>query len=114
MDDRIFSDSSEYSYANLIYNIQLVNSDIENIKPFHFLSFLYDITKAFKMISSALSLAFDDITTKVNIWRDLFKTHYKDAKSLQDIMNKEIELKICELNGENNKPTFDLYKPKNQ
>jgi len=94
---------TQYSYDFLINNIKQVNEDIENIKPFQFLVFLFDITKAFRMLSSALGMAFSDITSKVDVWRGLFKDEYKDAKTIQEVMQREIDLKICELNGENNK-----------
>jgi len=103
MDDKLFSMESPYSYDFLITNIKEVNEDVENIKPFQFLMFLFDITKAFRMLSTALSVAFSDITSKVDIWRDLFRKDYKDAKSIQEIMLTEIERKLCELNGDNNK-----------
>jgi hypothetical protein len=54
------------------------------------------------MLSTAISVAFSDITSKVDIWRGLFKNNYKEAKSIQEVMQKEIDLKLCELNGENN------------
>jgi hypothetical protein len=103
MDDKNFSMDTPYSFEFLMKSIKEVNEDIENIKPFQFLVVLFDITKAFRMLSSALSVAFSDITSKVGIWRDLFKNNYKDSKSMQEVMQKEIDLKLCELNGDNNK-----------
>ncbi len=92
-----------YSYDFLMKCLKEVNSDLDKLKPFQFLVALYDVTKAFRNLSSALGLAFSDITSKVEVWRGLFKNWYKDANSIQEILLKEIELNICPLNGENNK-----------
>jgi hypothetical protein len=103
INDDNFSDKTTYSFDNLLNNLKAVTQDLDNIKPFEFLIGLYDITKAFRMLSSALSLAFSDITSKVDIWRSLFKTYYKDCKSIQEVIKTEIDGKLIELNGENNK-----------
>jgi hypothetical protein len=97
-----FSQKIPYSYINLINNIEAVNLDLDNIKPFEFLSVIYEFTRGFKSLSSSVSMAFSDISEKIEIWRKLFLNEYPEAESLQQVMEKEIELNIHILNGDNN------------
>jgi hypothetical protein len=100
--DRYFNTKDPYSYDNVIKNLELVNTDLDNIKPFEFCQAVFEFTKAFATLGTAVSMGFSDITEKVQIWRDLFNI-YTDSDSLQSVIDKEIDLKIIELNGENNK-----------
>ena len=100
--DSNFSQKIPYSYNYLMNNIEAVNTDLDNIKPFEFLSIIYEFTRGFKNLSSSVSMAFSDISEKIEIWRKLLLNEYPEVESLQQLMEKEIELNIHVLNGENN------------
>ena len=101
-DDNNFSHKTTYSYERLMKSLEEVNTDLENLKPFAFLATIFEFTRAFKQMGSSISMAFSDITEKVDIWRNLFKTEYPQASTLQEVMTKEIELNLQKLNGDNN------------
>jgi hypothetical protein len=101
-DDSNFDQKVPYSYEKLIWCLEEVNKDLDNLKPYQLLYAIYEFTKVFNTLSTALSVAFSDITTKVDNWRQLFKTYYKDLDTMQQLMEKEIELKLEQLNGDNN------------
>ena len=102
LDDENFEQKTQFNYDICLKNFQEAEKDLENINIYYLLRPIWEITKAFKALSTALSVGFSDITSKVDIWRINIKTHFPDAKSVQDVIEKEIELKIHELNGENN------------
>lgn len=101
-DDKNFNSSDKYNYDRLINYFTAVTEDLDHLKPYELLAGIYEFTKAFGQLSTALSMGFSDITSKVDVWRSLFKTHYKDQKDLQSVMITEVMLGIQELNGENN------------
>lgn len=102
IDDHNFEQKKEFDYQICIKHFDLVSQDLENLNPYHLLRPIWEITKAFKALSTALSVGFSDITSKVQVWRDNIKNFYPDCTSIQDVMKREIDLKIHELNGENN------------
>jgi hypothetical protein len=103
IDDRNFDEKVPYSYDRLVSLLEQSSKDVECLKPYEFLGGLYEFTRSFKKISSSVSMAFSDITEKVGIWRSIFKNDsFSDATCIQDVVNKEIELNIHELNGDNN------------
>lgn len=103
LSDKNFTQETPYDYKTLLSCFEEVNKDLEHIRPYEFLRGIYEFTKGFKKLSSSLSLAFSDITDKVGLWRQLF-TNYDPYKftDIQSVMEKEIELNIHELNGDNN------------
>jgi hypothetical protein len=101
-DDKNFDSKVPFNYDNLVKNLELVNSDLDNLNPYAYLQAIFEFTKAMSKLGSALSTAFSDVTEKVDIWRNLYKVYYPELTTMQSVMNKEIELKLTELNGENN------------
>lgn len=101
-DDKNFSKREEYNLNNLIKSFEATCLDLDNIQPFEFLSGIYEFTRAFKTVSVALSMAFSDITSKVEIWRELYRDHYKTENTIQEVVITEVTLGFAELNGENN------------
>lgn len=101
-DDTNFSANEPYSHKRLITYLEAVAEDLENLKPFELLAAIYEFTRAFTELSTALSVGFSDITSKVDIWRNNFKTFYKDCKSMQEVMELEIKMQIHQFNSENN------------
>jgi len=102
LDDKYFNSEDKYNYNRLIGYFTAVTEDLDRIKPFELLAGIYEFTKAFGELSTALSMGFSDITSKVEIWRNLFKDFYRDQKDIQTVMITEVMLGIHELNGENN------------
>lgn len=102
-DDNIFSHKTNFDFDFFMNNLEILNKELSKIKPFEFLVTIWELTKIFNQLGSSLSMAFSDITEKVNIWRSLFKVVYTDYYDIQSVIEFEIKNKIQELNGENNK-----------
>jgi len=102
LDDNNFEQKKEFDYQLCIKHFELASKDLEHLNPYHLLRPIWEITKAFKALSTALSVGFSDITSKVQVWRDNIKSFYPECTSIQDVINKEMDLKLHELNGENN------------
>lgn len=104
LDNKNFDQKDPYNVEKILSNLQNCSSNLDNLDPYEFLSAVYEFTKAFGALSSALSMGFSDITEKVQIWRELYINHYTDDsyKDMQSVMEKEIQLKIHILNGDNN------------
>ena len=73
--------------------MKLAQKDLEHFNPYFVLSPVYDFTKFFNKISSALSMGFKDITEKVEQMRQLFKK-YPDINDIQSLIEKEMSLNI--------------------
>ena len=101
-DDYNFNQNIQFDFKIISFKLQKASETPNNLNPFYTLSAIYDFTKFFKDISSALSMGFSDITEKCELMRKRF-TEYPDSTSIQDLCNKEIELNIYKLNGDNNK-----------
>lgn len=104
IDDKNFDKNVAYDFSKLIGHFENINKDLDHINPYEFIAGIFEFTKAFFTLGSALSMGFSDITDKVKIWRALFKVNYTDVVycDLQTVMEKEIQLNIHNLNGENN------------
>lgn len=96
-----FNQSIPYSYGKLIENLEECTRDLEHLNPMSFLTAVYEFTKAFHILSSALTLAFADITEKVETWKNLYQ-NYPECNDMQSLMLIEIEKGVHILNGENN------------
>ena len=90
------------------FNFELVTSKLEEasktpekLNPFYTISAIYDFTKSFYQISSALSMGFSDITEKCGIMREHFKA-YTGATDIQNLLEIEMNLGLYKLNGDNN------------
>ena len=101
-DDNNFNQNIGFDFKIISFKLQKASETPNNLNPFYTLSAIYDFTKFFKDISSALSMGFSDITEKCELMRKRFN-EYPDANSIQDLCKKEIELDIYKLNGDNNK-----------
>lgn len=102
IDDRNFNANDPYSHSRLVYYLSRVAEDLDHLKPFELLAGIYEFTRAFGQLSSALSMGFSDITSKVENWRNLFKNYYPQHQDIQSVMITEVMLNIHELNSENN------------
>ena len=100
-DDKNFDQAVPYDIKKIEEKLTIAAQDLEHLDPYYTLSPIYDFTKFFDKISSALSMGFSDITKKVNQMRRKFN-EYKDADNIQQLLGKEIELDIHRLNGQDN------------
>jgi hypothetical protein len=101
-DDNNFNQEIPFDFKSISFKLQKASIMPDKLNPFYTISAIFDFTKFFKEISSALSMGFADITSKSQIMRERFK-EYPDATDIQNLLNKEMELGIHRLNGENNK-----------
>ena len=101
-DDNNFNQEIPFDFQNISYKLQKAAIMPDKLNPFYTISSIFDFTKFFKKISSALSMGFSDITSKSEIIRKKFQ-EYPYATDIQDLLNTEMQLGIHKLNGENNK-----------
>ena len=100
-DDKNFDQKVPYNIKSVEEKLTVASKDLDHLNPYYTLSPIYDLTKIFYNISSALSMGFSDITTKVGQMREKFK-EYPNVENIQQLLGKEIELDIYKLNGDNN------------
>lgn len=103
LDDKNFEQKTHFNFDLCINLLEECGENLEKLNPYVFLRPIWEITKAFRALSVCLSVGFSDITSKVQVWRDLIKNIYKEENTIQEIVEKEISLNIHELNGENNR-----------
>lgn len=102
LDNKNFEHEKPFDFDLCVSLFEECAKDLDNLNPYLLLRPIWEVTKAFKALSTALSVGFSDITSKVETWRDIFKQYYPDCNSIQEIIEKEISLKIHECNGDNN------------
>ena len=101
-DDNNFSQKVPFDFKSIFYKLQKASLTPQKLNPYYTLSSIFDFTKFFNEISSALSMGFSDITDKCGKMRQKFAA-YPDATDIQNLLQTEINLNIHKLNGENNK-----------
>lgn len=99
-DDKNFDQNVDYKLSSILENIDKL-TDLNHFNPYNILSPIYEFTKIFGKISSALGMGFKDITEKVNLMRQIIK-QYPSVNNIQDLILEEIKLNIHQLNGKNN------------
>ena len=100
-DDNNFNQEIPFNFQNISFKLQKASETPNNLNPFYTISAIYDFTKFFKQISTALSMGFSDITEKSQIIRERLN-EYPDVTDIQSLLIHEIKLDIHKLNGENN------------
>ena len=102
--DDNFTQATPFDFKKVYENLEKASKNPDKLNPYHTISAIYDLTKFFKDISSALSMGFSDITEKSQIMRQRFQK-FENATDIQDLLTKEMELQlnIYKLNGDNNK-----------
>ena len=101
-DDNNFNQDIPFDFQNISFKLKKAVENPKELNPFYTISSIFDFTKFFKEISSALSMGFSDITEKSQIMREKFE-EYPTSTDIFDLLNKEMELNIHKLNGNNNK-----------
>ena len=100
--DKNFSQEVPFDFKKISMKLKKASETPEKLNPYYTLSAIFDFTKFFKEISSALSMGFSDITEKCGIMREHFK-EYKEATDIQNLLQIEMNLNLFKLNGDNNK-----------
>ena len=100
-DNNNFNQEIPFEFKGVSFKLKKASENPDKLNPFYTISAIFDFTKFFKEISSALSMGFSDITEKSEIMRQRFE-EYPDATDVQDLLNKEMQLNIHKLNGDNN------------
>ena len=100
-DNNNFSQKIPFDFKVISFKLQKASQSPEKLNPFYTISAIFDFTKFFYQISSALSMGFSDITEKCEIMREKFKA-YPDATDIQNLLEKEMKLNIHKLNRDNN------------
>ena len=101
-DDHNFSQKVPFDFKSIFFKLQKASLTPTKLNPYYTLSAIFDFTKIFEKISSALSMGFSDITEKCGIMRQKFNV-YPFAKDIQNLLQTEINLDLHKLNGDNNK-----------
>ena len=101
-DNSNFNQDLPFDFKSIFFKLQKASVTPDKLNPFYTISLIYDFTKIFKTISSALSMGFQDIVEKSNIMRQRFE-EYNEVSNIQELLNKELEMGIHKLNGDNNK-----------
>ena len=94
MDDNNFEQKKPFNYDLCVELFEECGKNVDNMNIYLLVRPIWEITKAFEALSSALSVGFSDITSKVQVWRSNVKTYYPQATTIQEIIEKEIELQI--------------------
>jgi hypothetical protein len=101
-DDKNFSQEVPFDFKKVSEKLKKASETPDKLNPYYTISAIFDFTKFFKEISSALSMGFSDITEKCGIMREKFN-QYPEATDIQNLLQIEMKLNIHKLNGENNK-----------
>ena len=101
-DDRNFSQKVPFNFQEITEKLKIASASPDKLNPYYTISAIYDFTKFFKEISSALTMGFSDITEKCGIMRQKFN-EYPEATDIQNLLQIEMDLNIHQLNGDNNK-----------
>jgi hypothetical protein len=101
-DNNNFSQNIPFNFEIISFKLKKAAENPQKLNPFYTISAINDFTKFFKLISSALSMGFSDITEKAQIMREKFE-QYKDATDIFDLLETEIKLDVHRLNRDNNK-----------
>ena len=100
-DDNNFSQAVPFDFKKITSNLKNASKSPEKLHPYYTIVSIYDFTKFFKEISSALSMGFSDITEKCGIMREKFK-QYPEATDIQNLLQIEMDKNIHQLNKSNN------------
>ena len=101
-DNNNFSQEIPFDFQKISFKLQKASETPDKLNPFYTISAIFDFTKIFKKISSALSMGFSDITEKCGIMRQKFET-YPEATDIQNLLQIEMNLNLHKLNKDNNK-----------
>jgi len=99
-----FSQDVPFDFKQVAYKMEKASKKPDKLNPYYTISAIFDCTKVFYSISSALSMGFSDITEKCGIMRERFKECQEatDIQNLLEIEMKNKNVNLYKLNGDNN------------
>jgi len=100
-DDKNFSQDVPFNFKQITEKLKIAATAPDKLNPYYTISAIYDFTKFFKEISSALSMGFSDITEKCGIMREKFN-EYPEATDIQNLLEIEMGKNLHKLNKDNN------------
>jgi hypothetical protein len=100
-DDKNFSQDVPFNFKQITEKLKIAATAPDKLNPYYTISAIYDFTKFFNKISSALSMGFSDITEKCGIMRERFK-QYPEATDIQNLLQIEMGKNLHKLNKDNN------------
>ena len=100
-DDKNFSQDVPFNFKQITEKLKIAATAPDKLNPYYTISAIYDFTKFFNKISSALSMGFSDITEKCGIMRERFK-QYPEATDIQNLLEIEMGKNLHKLNKDNN------------
>lgn len=99
--------TQKFNQETLIKNLEDINKNLGDIPTESWNNAMLEFVKIFNQMGSAMSMAFNDITSKVGIIRRNCKS-WSDLKGgIITMVRHEMALKINHLNGENPKEAPD-------
>lgn len=97
-------ESSElYDFEKVLNSLGEAAKNLSDISIEPLCVALYEWTILFKLLGKTLSMAFSDITEKVQIMRNHLKNYGSKINGIMSLVQLEISLDVHRLNGENNK-----------
>ena len=100
-DDNNFSQKIPFDFKEITYKLKKASGTPDKLNPYYTISAIFDFTKFFKEISSALSMGFSDITEKCGIMREKYN-QYPEAEDIQNLLEIEMKKNLHKLNRDNN------------
>ena len=100
-DDKNFSQEVPFDFKKVSEKLKKASETPDKLNPYYTISAIFDFTKFFKEISSALSMGFSDITEKCGIMREKYN-QYPEAEDIQNLLEIEMKKNLHKLNRDNN------------
>ena len=100
-DNNNFSQEVPFDFKKISEKLKNASTSPDKLNPYYTISAIYDFTKFFNSISSALSMGFSDITEKCGIMREKFK-QYPESTDIQNLLEIEMRKNLDKLNKDNN------------
>lgn len=94
---------SVYNYVKVLKALEEASSNLADMPIEPLCVAIYEWTILFKLLGKTLSMAFADITEKLQIMRKHALNYGSKISGIMSLIQLEISLDIQKLNGENNK-----------
>lgn len=95
-------DSKAFDPYLILRNLEETAKNLEDLPIEPFCIALNEFTKLMKLLGSALSLAFSDITSKTGAMMGHLKTYKDKMNGVMSLIQLELKLGVQNLSGENN------------
>ena len=96
-------EANYYEYPKVLKSLGEAAKNLDDVPIEPLCVALYEWTILFKHLGKSLSMAFADITEKVEIMRNHVKSYGSQIAGIQSLIQLEAQLDLQKLNSENNK-----------